>query len=132
MATHDPDVVEQTLLLALDIGEPKAIKTLRVIVADRGQSDRAARAGPDRPGRAARCRSEPASFMPCWTIQRCEAAAIRALAAYNDPATPQRLLSRYASLSESERDDAIATLSARPAWALALLDAVGNKTSSAP
>ena len=31
-------------------------------------------------------------------------------------------------LSESERDDAIATLSARPAWALALLDAVAKKT----
>ena len=30
--------------------------------------------------------------------------------------------------SESERDDAIATLSARPAWALALLDAVAAKT----
>ena len=36
LATHDPDVVEQTLLLALDLGEPKAIKTLRMIVADRG------------------------------------------------------------------------------------------------
>ena len=54
--------------------------------------------------------------------------AIRSLAAYNDPATPRVLLSRYASLSESERDDVIATLSARPAWALALLDSVGNKT----
>jgi putative heme-binding domain-containing protein len=55
------------------------------------------------------------------------ASAIRALAAYNDPATPQLLINRYAALSESERDDAIATLSARPAWALALLDAVGRK-----
>ena len=30
-------------------------------------------------------------------------------------------------LTETERDDAIATLSARPLWALALLDAVANK-----
>src|SRR4029077_1996585 len=52
--------------------------------------------------------------------------AIRALAAYNDPATPKEILRRYPALTESERDDAIATLSARPAWALALLDAVGN------
>src|SRR5271157_4290421 len=31
LATHDPDVVEQTLLLALDLGEPEAFKTLRMI-----------------------------------------------------------------------------------------------------
>jgi putative heme-binding domain-containing protein len=53
--------------------------------------------------------------------------AIRALAAYNDPSTPRTLLDRYAALSESDRDDAIATLAARPAWALALLDAVAGK-----
>jgi putative heme-binding domain-containing protein len=60
--------------------------------------------------------------------RRLRGAAIRALAAYNDPATPQSILSRYPLLSESERDDAIATLSARPAWALVLLDAVAKKT----
>src|SRR5262249_12486538 len=49
--------------------------------------------------------------------------AIRALAAYNDPATPRALLKRYTALSPAERDDAIATLASRPAWASALLDA---------
>ena len=44
LATHDPDVVEQTLLLANDLGEPKAIKTLRMIVADRGRPTGALRA----------------------------------------------------------------------------------------
>jgi putative heme-binding domain-containing protein len=50
--------------------------------------------------------------------------AIRDLAAYNDPSTPATLLRRYAALSAAERDDAIATLASRPAWAAALLDAV--------
>ena len=35
LTTRDPDVLEQTLLLALDLGEPKAIQTLRMAVADR-------------------------------------------------------------------------------------------------
>ena len=46
LATRDPDVLEQTLLLALDVGEPKAIKTLRAIVADHRQPDRAAHPRP--------------------------------------------------------------------------------------
>jgi putative heme-binding domain-containing protein len=127
LATHDPDVVEQTLLLALDLGEPKAIKTLRMIVADRGSPHglrlRALTALVER--HAPDLSSELHALLDDQTLR---GTAIRALAAYNDPATPRRILSRYASLSESERDDAIATLSARPAWALALLDAVGNKT----
>jgi putative heme-binding domain-containing protein len=52
--------------------------------------------------------------------------ALRALAAYDDPATPEMILRQYAKLSESERDDAIATLAARPSWALALLASIGR------
>ncbi len=51
-------------------------------------------------------------------------AAIRALAAYNDPETAATLLKRYASLAPAERDDVIATLAARPAWASSLVDAI--------
>ncbi len=50
--------------------------------------------------------------------------SIRALAAYNDPETPRTLLKRYASLAPAERDDAIATMASRPAWAAALLEAL--------
>jgi putative membrane-bound dehydrogenase-like protein len=50
--------------------------------------------------------------------------AIRALAAYSDPATPGTLLARYAAMPPAEREDAIATLASRPSWAVALLDAI--------
>lgn len=50
--------------------------------------------------------------------------ALRALAAYPDDATPQAILSRFSGLNDSERDDAINTLTSRPAGAFALLDAV--------
>jgi putative heme-binding domain-containing protein len=127
LASHDQEVVEQTLLLALDIGEQKAIKTLRIIVSDRGSPS-----GPRLRALTALVeRHTPGLTGALYALlddQAMRGSAIRALAAYNDMATPQRLLSRYASLSDSEREDVIATLSARPAWALDLLDAVGNKT----
>ena len=49
---------------------------------------------------------------------------LRAMAAYDDPATPEIILSHYASYTESDRADAIATLAARPVWAWRLLDAI--------
>ena len=54
--------------------------------------------------------------------------AIRGLAAYDDPRIPPRLLDAYPSLSVEHRQDVIQTLTARPAFALALLDAIDNQT----
>ncbi len=50
--------------------------------------------------------------------------AIRGLAAFDHPQTPSLLVQRYPSLSDSEKADVIMTLSSRPKFALALLDAV--------
>src|SRR5207253_6128251 len=50
--------------------------------------------------------------------------AIRALAVYDTPDIANRLLSLYPSLNADERQDAIQTLTARPTFALSLLDAI--------
>jgi putative heme-binding domain-containing protein len=50
------------------------------------------------------------------------AAAIRGLAAYADEGTPAAILARYAELTPAEKQDAVATLAGRKAYALALLD----------
>jgi len=50
--------------------------------------------------------------------------ALRTLAAYPDSATPKEILSHYSSFTEEEKADAIHTLTSRPAYARALLDAV--------
>ncbi len=50
--------------------------------------------------------------------------AIRALARYNSPEIPPRLLNAYASLTTTEKQDAVQTLTARPIFALVLLDAI--------
>src|SRR5262249_44171144 len=56
------------------------------------------------------------------------AEAIRGLAEFANPVIPELLLNRYAKLSDAEKSDVIQTLSSRPAFALALLDAVETKT----
>jgi putative membrane-bound dehydrogenase-like protein len=53
--------------------------------------------------------------------------AIRALATFKDDQIPPRLIRLYPKLSAAERTDAIGTLTSRPAFALALLDAVAAK-----
>lgn len=54
--------------------------------------------------------------------------AIRGLAAFSNPKTPELLLDRYEKLSQQERADVIQTLATRPAYATALLNAVEKGT----
>ncbi len=119
----DPAVGEQALLLALDLGDPRAVSLLRMIIREpKGSLDirrRALSALVDRrvPGLVPDLRAlvDEADL---------RGAVLKALAAYDDPGTPGLIISHYGQFSESERVDAMATLAARPAWAMALLDAV--------
>jgi putative heme-binding domain-containing protein len=52
--------------------------------------------------------------------------ALRGLASYNDPQTPPLILGQYSSFTVTEKADAIATLTSRPAYAIALLDAMAK------
>jgi len=54
--------------------------------------------------------------------------ALRALEAYSDPDTPKVVLAAYRSCNDAQRQDAITALAARPASALALLNAVEKGT----
>lgn len=54
-------------------------------------------------------------------------AALRGLAGYSHPDTPKKVLAVYAGLTADEKFDAVATLSARKEYALALLDAIEGK-----
>jgi putative heme-binding domain-containing protein len=51
---------------------------------------------------------------------------LRGLAACDEANTPDVILARYGRLSESEKADAVATLASRPAFAMALLEAIGR------
>jgi putative heme-binding domain-containing protein len=53
--------------------------------------------------------------------------AIRALAFFQDDGLPTKLLKLYPTLAEAEKVDVVQTLSSRPSYALALLDAIDKK-----
>jgi putative membrane-bound dehydrogenase-like protein len=53
--------------------------------------------------------------------------ALRGLAAFDHPKTPEVILAAYGSFSLAEKRDALATLAARPAYARALMAAVAAK-----
>jgi putative heme-binding domain-containing protein len=55
-------------------------------------------------------------------------AALRGLAIFPDDKTPPLILAHYAEFTDTEKADAVQTLSSRPAYALALLDAAEKGT----
>ncbi len=58
-------------------------------------------------------------------------AALRGLASYDDPRTPEVILRAYPTLSTAEKRDALNTLASRPGYGKALLDAVAAKRVAA-
>ena len=122
---RDLELIEQALLLGLDFGEPKAIGVLRRTAMDpetpAGERSRMIAALVERhvPNLAA-------DLQALTGDQALRGLALRSLAAYDDPATPETILRRYNEYSPAEREDAIATLAARPAWAKALVGALGR------
>jgi len=57
-----------------------------------------------------------------------QTAAIESLAAFPDDATPGAVLAAYSQLAPAARPAAVATLASRPAWTLALVEAVAAGT----
>jgi putative membrane-bound dehydrogenase-like protein len=111
-------------LVAVRFGDERVLPKLRDVVTDRRASMALRREAlaslvsvkdAELPARLHRLLDDP-GFSP---------AAIRALAAFDDPSTARVLIDGYGSLSPGARQAAIATLIARPASTIALLDAIG-------
>jgi len=122
-ASPDPGVRDLAVGLALQFDDPRALATVKAMMLDAtapaagrlsAVGALAERRTPGLAGALQGLLREPAL----------RAGAIRALASYDDPATPAAILGLYPGLSPAERVDAVATLASRPAYALGLLDAV--------
>ncbi len=125
VSRRDLGVIEYALLLGLDVDEPKAVRVLRSIALDKEtpveERSRMLAALVERHV------PKLATDLQALTGDRAlRGLALRSLAAYDDPTTPEIILRHYADYSPAEREDAIATLAARPAWAKALLEALGR------
>jgi putative heme-binding domain-containing protein len=117
------EVREIALTLAVIFGDSRALAALQRIVNDRtadpGERERALQALIQK--------KEPqlaAVLQKSLDDKVLRGTAVRGLAAYAAPETPALILRNYAAFAESERRDAISTLSSRPAYALALLEAI--------
>ncbi len=123
--TNAPAEVRQIVRgLALKFGDPAAAAELRRVLADPASPSRTAALAalldvrdPQLPATLQKLLADPAVRGP----------AVRALAAFDDPATPAAVLAAYPKLSPAEKRDAVAALASRPAFAKALLAAVAAK-----
>jgi putative heme-binding domain-containing protein len=122
-ASSNREVRDQATLLSITFGDAGAIAASRKMIVDPSVSverrDAALEAlveqrDPETAKLVEKLILEPAT----------RGAALRALAAYADEKAPQIILKNYASFNDAERADAILTLASRPAFAVALLDAI--------
>jgi putative heme-binding domain-containing protein len=104
-------------------GDRDAIAALRKTAAD-PQADEAARRTALQTLTATQAPELPALLRELITDPTMRGPALRALAAVGDPGTPALILKHYPSFTDAEKADAVATLASRPAYALALLDAM--------
>ncbi|MGH7201917.1 MAG: PVC-type heme-binding CxxCH protein, partial [Planctomycetaceae bacterium] len=118
-----PGIREQAQFITVKFGDKSIFPALRSIVGDskatvesRQQALSALLAGQDA--------ELPLILHRLLEDSEMRGPAIRGLARYGHPATPRELLSRYKSFSADERDDAVATLTSRKEYSLALLDAI--------
>jgi putative heme-binding domain-containing protein len=124
--SNQPEVLLQAEALAVKFDDAGVLARLRKQLADATQ-------GVPQRQRALQLlvSKQPADLPPLLysllSDAALRAAAIKALAAYGNEQTPANLLKIYPQLTELERADVIQTLASRPAYAVALLDAVQSK-----
>jgi putative membrane-bound dehydrogenase-like protein len=112
--------------LGVVFGDGRALDELRKLVTDGG-----AEAESRRQALRALLGSKPADYVPTLFNLLGDRAimfeAIRGLAQYDHPDTPQQLLNRMGTYGLAERAEMINTLVSRPAYAKALMAALRNK-----
>ena len=117
------EIHQTTLLLSVLFGDRSAIEELRQTTLDEGADAKWRQTALE----ALLQRKEPEVLPLLYKLladRTMRGPALRGLAAYGDPQTPQILLKDYATLRDEEKRDAIGTLASRPAFAVALLEAV--------
>jgi putative heme-binding domain-containing protein len=117
------EVRQKVLQLSVLFGDPEALTALRRTAAD-PHAGEAARQSALQTLIEKRPADLPSLLRPLLGDRAMRRLALRGLAAYSDADTPALILRHYASFTDAEKTDAIATLASRPAYVLALLDAM--------
>ncbi len=123
----NPEVRSQALALGVVFGDERALAAMRKTLAD-AAADPSARQAALASLLDARDKPLAGILQKLLADPALRSAAVRGLAAFDDPKTPAAVLAVYPALTPAEKRDALNTLAARPAYAKALLDAIGAKT----
>jgi putative membrane-bound dehydrogenase-like protein len=126
MQSPSAEVRIQTQALSVVFGDKKAFAALRKVAADTKAAPAARQAAINSLVDARDPQLVPV-LHALLKEPAMRGAAIRALAAFDDPTTPDAILTVYPDLTPAEKKDAIATLASRPAYAKALMAAVAAK-----
>ena len=118
-----PEVRSRDVLLSVMFGDPEATATLRKTAAD-PRAEEASRRTALQVLVEAKAAGLPPLLRDLLADRTMRGPALRALAAFADPETPPLILKHYGEYTDAEKTDAVATLASRPAYALALLDAM--------
>ncbi|MDR3635254.1 MAG: c-type cytochrome [Isosphaeraceae bacterium] len=130
LASNDAETRQEALLVGVSYGDALAISTFRSILIDRSTGSPARRTALEALTEK-RVAGLAAQLQTLLDDPELRSNALRALAAFDDPATPGLMLARYKTFTAAEREDAVNSLSSRPAYALELLKAVEKGTVSA-
>ncbi|MFN0054940.1 MAG: PVC-type heme-binding CxxCH protein [Planctomycetales bacterium] len=130
LAQAEPEVRTLAFSLSVTFGDPVAQRRMRELLAD-GQQNPEQRLDYLATLLASRDPQLPETLRGLLDEPAVRGAALRGLAAYDDPATPAAILERFAEFSAAEKRDALATLSSRVGFARTLLDAIGDKRIAA-
>jgi putative membrane-bound dehydrogenase-like protein len=122
-SSKNAEIREKVLQLSVLFGDPQALAALRK-TANNPKADAAAR----RNALQSLIEKRPPDLLPLLRSLLADRAlrgvALRGLASYGDSGTPALILEKYATFTDAEKIDAVATLASRPKYAFALLDAM--------
>ena len=121
-----PQVRDRAAKLAVQFGDAKAIEAMRKILAN-ARVDLAKREAALQALMIVRKPDLVPLLRELLLDKPMRAAAVRSLAAFNEPETPQWILKHYPQFTEAEKADAVQTLASRAAWAIKLLEAIDAK-----
>ncbi len=120
-----PGVREKMLLLSVMFGDADAAASVRKTAANPKEAEPVRRAALQTLVEA-KAAGLPPLLRELLADSVMRGAALRFLAAFSDADTPAIILKHYHEFTEAEKADAVATLASRPAYAGALLDAMGR------
>ncbi|MHA3774077.1 family 16 glycoside hydrolase [Verrucomicrobiota bacterium sgz303538] len=124
------EVRQQAQALAATFGGGNALAELRKTLADSSAAPEARRAALESVISAKDAAAVPALLNLAKEPGPLRAAAIRALATFDDAQIPTVILTAYSGLSSDEKRDALGTLLARLPWAKLLVAAIDQKNVS--